>query len=116
MPPAERGSMVPAPWHRMWAAALDALEADVAEVEKLIGDDHRVRDLPITDPWSPPAGLATLPLDLLPRADHVLGRQIAATHAIALAIATNRRQAAMTARVEAGGQGAPGPAYVDYAM
>jgi hypothetical protein len=116
MPPVERGSMVTAPWHRMWAAALDALEADVAEVEELIRDDPHVRDFPVTDPWNPPAGLATLPLDLLPRADHILGRQIAATHAIALAIAANRRQAAMAARVEAGDQGAPGPAYVDHAM
>jgi hypothetical protein len=100
----------------MWVAALDVLEADVTAVEELIGDDHRGRDFPISDPWNPPAGLATLPLDLLPRADRILARQIAATHTIALAIATNRRQAAMAARIEAGGQGAPPPAYIDYAM
>jgi hypothetical protein len=107
---------VNAQWHSEWAAALDALEADVVQVEALLADDHRIRDLPVSDPWSPPAGLGPLPLELKPRASTVLARQIAAAHAITLALATNRKQAAMAARIEAGSQGASRPAYVDCAM
>jgi hypothetical protein len=103
-------------WHAEWAAALDALETDVVKVETLLADDHRIRDLPVSDPWAPPAGLGPLPLELKPRASAVLARQIAAAQAITLALATNRKQAAMAARIEAGGQGAPRPAYVDCAM
>jgi hypothetical protein len=103
-------------WHREWVAALDALEADVVEVEELIADDHRLRENPLSDLWTPPAGLGPMPLDLRPRASTVLARQIAAAQAIATAIATNRRQAAMATRIESGGQGAPRPAYVDCAM
>ena len=51
-------------WHRAWTAALDELEADVTRVEALLADDHRVRDLPVADPWTPPAGLGPLPLEI----------------------------------------------------
>jgi len=101
-------------WHRAWTAALDELEADVTRVEALLADDHRVRDLPVADPWTPPAGLGPLPLELRPRADAILGRQIAATQAISVALATNRRQAELLARVESGAT-PPRPAYVDCA-
>ena len=102
-------------WHRAWTAALDELEADVTRVEALLADDHRARDLPVADPWAPPQGLGPLPLDLRPRADAILGRQLAATQAIAVALTTGRRQAEMLSRVESGA--APSrPAYVDCAM
>ena len=105
-----------AQWHRAWGAALDALEVDVALVEALLGEDHRVRDFPVADPWKPPDGIGRLPMDLRPRADAILGRQLAASRAIAHAIATNRRQAAMLDRIEVGDQGAPRPVYLDYAV
>jgi hypothetical protein len=102
-------------WHDAWTAALDELEADVDRVEALLADDHRVRDLPPVDPWSPPAGLGPLPLDLRPRADAVLSRQIAAAQSLALAMVANRRQTEMAARIEAGG--APRrPSYLDFAV
>jgi hypothetical protein len=103
-------------WREAWAAALDELEADVVQVEALLAEDHRQRDNPLTDPWSPPEGLGPLPLDLRPRADAILARQIAATSAVALTLATNRRQAAVASRIETGNQSAPRPAYVDCAM
>nr|WP_205864454.1 hypothetical protein [Planosporangium mesophilum] len=94
---------------------MDALEADVDRVEALIADDHRVRDLPPADPWSPPEGLGPLPLDLRPRADAILSRQIAATQALAIALVANRRQAEAASRIEAGD--APRrPAYLDCAV
>jgi hypothetical protein len=103
-------------WRDAWTAALDELEADVARVEALLLEDHRVRDHPLTDPWAPPEGLGPLPLDLRPRADAILSRQIATAAAVTRALATNRRQAAMAERIETGGQAAPRPAYVDCAM
>jgi hypothetical protein len=95
--------------------ALDELEADVDQVELLLANDHRVRDLPPADPWSPPDGLGPLPLDLRPRADAILSRQIAATQALALMMATNRRQSEMATRIEAGDEPRR-PAYLDCAI
>ena len=108
--------MKPDNWRDAWVAALDDLDADVARMEALLADAQRVRDLPLTDPWSPPAGLGPLPLDLRPRADAILTRQVAATQQLAVAIAANRRQAAFAAKVESGGYGKAPPTYVDRAM
>jgi hypothetical protein len=103
-------------WQQAWAAALDALELDVAAAEALLADGQRTRDLPAADPWSPPAGLGPLPLDLRPRADGILTRQLAAATDLVRALATTRRQAAAAGRLETGGSGAPRPAYLDCAL
>ena len=103
-------------WQQAWVAALDVLEADVTEVESMLSADHRQRDTPIANAWQPPVGLGPLPLDLRPRADAILNRQFAAASAVTRAITINRKQAAVAARIEAGQQGAPRPAYVDCAM
>jgi hypothetical protein len=104
-------------WHGAWVAALDALEADVHQVEAMLTEDHRLRDAPVVSPWTPPEGLGPLPLDLRPRADAILSRQIAAAGAVVAAIAGNRRQAQLAGRIEAGRQAQPArPAYVDCAM
>ena len=102
-------------WHEAWAAALDELDADVTRIETLLADDHMARDLPLTNPWAPPPGLGPLPLDLRPRADAILQRQLSATQALTTALANGRRQAEMLARVETGTAPAR-PAYVDCAM
>ncbi|MBT8225372.1 MAG: hypothetical protein HKP61_13780 [Dactylosporangium sp.] len=103
-------------WATAWTAALDELEADVTEVEQLLADDHRQRDHAIADGWKPPAGIGPLPLDLRPRADAILGRQLAAAKAVTLALATTRKQARVASKIEAGQQGAARPAYIDCAM
>jgi hypothetical protein len=103
-------------WREAWLAVLDELDRDVEAVEALLVQDHSRRELPVADPWAPPAGLGPLPLDLRPRADGIIARQLAAAHAITVALATNRRQAAVAARIETGGGAAPRPAYVDCAM
>ncbi len=104
------------PWRQAWTRALDALEADVVDVEAMLADDHRLRDAPPGNPWSPPQGLGPLPLDLRPRADAILARQIAAAQAIGLVIATNRQQAALVEHIEDGRRAnPPRPAYVDCA-
>lgn len=103
-------------WRQAWIVALDALEADVEAVEQMITDEHRRRDLPMATPWEPPAGLGPLPLDLRPRADCILTRQIEAAQALAMAVTANRRQMAYASRVEVGTPGKAVPSYVDYAM
>ena len=103
-------------WRSAWVAALDALDADVAAVEQMLVQEHRIRDLPHADPWSPPAGMGPLPLDLRPRADAILNRQASAAQQLILAIASNRRQAAFVAKVEVGDSGKAPPTYVDRAM
>jgi hypothetical protein len=104
-----------ADWHHAWSQALDAFELDVAATEALLADDHLLRDHALADPWAPPAGLGPLPLDLRPRADGILARQLTAADAVVKAISMNRRQAAATARIETG-QGAARPAYIDCAL
>ena len=103
-------------WATAWTSALDELEADVEEVEQMLADDHRQRDHEITNAWAPPPGLGPLPLDMKPRADAILTRQLAAAKAVTLALATNRQHATLASRIETGGQAAPRPAYVDCAM
>jgi len=102
-----------AAWREEWVAALDALEADVVTIERLIEDEHRVQALPAAKPWSAPTGLGKLPMDLKPRADRILARQIAAARAVSTAITGNRRQTAYAAKVEVGTAGKAVPAFVD---
>ncbi|MDT4994173.1 MAG: hypothetical protein QOH97_4065 [Actinoplanes sp.] len=103
-------------WRKTWVDALDALEADVDAVEQMIKDEHGRRDLPAGTPWHPPAGLATLPLDLRRRADAILARQVDVARKLSAAITTNRRQTAFAARVEVGTPGKAVASYVDKAV
>lgn len=105
-----------ADWRSAWVDALDRLEADVAEVEELLRTDQFLRETPPSDAWTPPEGIGPLPLDLRPRADRILARQLAAAEAIARAMAGNRRQAALTSKIELFDSGAARPAYLDQAI
>jgi hypothetical protein len=113
--PAGGAATMTAEWRLAWIAVLDELELDVDAADALLADTQRERDLPISDPWSPPAGLGPLPLDLRPRADAVLARQLAAAAAVACALGTTRRQAAVALRLD-NGHDAPRPSYVDQAL
>jgi hypothetical protein len=103
-------------WRDVWIAALDELEADVEAVERMIIDEHRSQEMPVADPWAPPAGIGPIPLDLRPRADFILTRQLEAAKAAALAITANRRQTAFASRVEVGTAGKGVPTYIDCAI
>jgi hypothetical protein len=103
-------------WYEAWTAALDELELDVESVEALLEGEHATRDHPVNDPWRPPTGLGPLPLELRPRADAILARQLAATEAITRGMIVNRQQAALLERVQTAQKPALRPAYIDCAM
>lgn len=104
-------------WRASWERALDDLELDVDEAEALLAEERRNKEIPVVKPWSPPADLGPLPLDLRPRADAILQRQIAVAQHIATALVGNRRQAAALSKIETGGNGSsPRPVYLDYSM
>jgi hypothetical protein len=102
-------------WRGAWTAALDELELDVSVIEVLLADEHRQAETPPTDLWKPPTELGALPLELKPRADEILTRQLKVAEEIARRITANRQQTAMTARIETG-EAVKRPVYVDRAM
>ncbi|BCY15145.1 hypothetical protein [Actinoplanes sp. L3-i22] len=102
-------------WRGAWTAALDELEMDVATIEAMLADEHRYAESPPADIWKPPTELGALPLELKPRADEILTRQLAAAEEIARRLTANRQQTAMTARIETG-EAVKRPVYLDCAM
>jgi hypothetical protein len=102
-------------WHGAWSAALDELELDVAQVEAMLADERRHAENPPADLWKPPTELGALPLELKPRADEILTRQLKAAQEIAKRLTSNRRQQAVTTRIETG-EAVKRPVYVDRAM
>jgi hypothetical protein len=102
-------------WTSAWADALDALELDVATTEAMLAEQHRFAEAPAADPWRPPEGLGPLPLDLRPRADAILARQVAAAAELTRRLAANRQQSAVVARIETG-ERVKRPAYLDRAL
>jgi hypothetical protein len=102
-------------WREAWSAALDELEMDVVAVEAMLADERRVAETPPSDLWRPPTELGALPLELRPRADAILTRQLAAAEELARRLTANRQQSAMTARIETG-EAVKRPVYLDCAM
>jgi hypothetical protein len=102
-------------WRDAWTAALDELELDVATVEVMLADERRHAESPPADLWRPPTELGALPLELKPRADEILTRQLRVAQEIARRLTSNRQQLAMTARIETG-EAVKRPVYVDRAM
>jgi len=102
-------------WYGAWSAALDELELDVSRVEAMLDDEHRNAETPPADLWRPPTELGALPLELRPRADEILTRQLKAAEEIARRLTANRQQMAMTSRIETG-EAVKRPLYVDRAM
>jgi hypothetical protein len=102
-------------WRAAWTAALDELELDVAATEAMLADAHRQAETPPADLWKPPAELGALPLELRPRADEILTRQLAAAQEIAHRLTATRAQQAMTSRIETG-EAVKRPVYLDCAM
>jgi hypothetical protein len=105
----------PQSWRGAWTAALDELEMDVEATETMLSDGHRMAQTPRANPWQAPQDLGALPLELKPRADAILTRQLAAAGEIARRLTATRQQQAMTARIETG-EAVKRPVYLDWAM
>jgi len=102
-------------WRGAWTAALDELELDVGEIEAMLADERRHAETPPADLWRPPTELGALPLELKPRADEILARQLRVAEEIARRLTANRQQIAVTSRIETG-EAVKRPLYVDCAM
>jgi hypothetical protein len=102
-------------WRDAWTAALDELEMDVAATEAMLADSRRLNETPEADPWRPPQDLGALPLELKPRADEILTRQLSAAQEIARRLTSTRQQQVVTARIETG-ERVKRPLYLDCAM
>jgi len=102
-------------WTAAWVAALDRLELDVDETERMMtglpvsvaeSQEHR---------WTAPPGLGPLPESLNERAMQVNARQIEVARRIALALGATRREADLANRLSQSSGDAP-PVYVDHLM
>ncbi|MBM2617387.1 hypothetical protein JIG36_17670 [Actinoplanes sp. LDG1-06] len=102
-------------WHGAWSAALDELELDVSTVELMLADEHRHAETPPASLWKPPTELGALPLELKPRADEILTRQLKAAEEIARRMTATKQQMTMTTKIETG-EAVKRPVYVDRAM
>jgi hypothetical protein len=102
-------------WRQAWTAALDELELDVAAAEAMLADDHRHAEYAPANLWKPPTELGALPLELRPRADEILTRQLRAAEEIARRMVATRQQMTMNSRIETG-EAVKRPVYLDCAM
>jgi hypothetical protein len=99
-----------------WVEALDAFEADLLEVERMLTAEERLKERPPIGLWTPPEGLGPLPDELRERAEELLERQAVMAHLVMVALATNRRHVAAASRIEVGSRGQPRPSFIDRPM
>lgn len=93
-----------------WESALTELELDIADTEAMLAGDH----VPLsTSRWEPPQGLGALPEPLHERAQLLLDRHTEVAQRLSEALVLNRRQARLTASLNAGGPRRP--VYIDAA-
>lgn len=91
-----------------WAAALDALEAEVERAHALADGGVVADEAPV---WRPEAGLGPLPKSLAPRARQLLDAQAAAARRVTEASASSRRHLDVVATLRA--NGSQSPVYLD---
>jgi hypothetical protein len=105
-------------WDAAWAAALDRMELDAAQVETMLVRLHaeadHVPDLPVL--WSPPERLGPLPASLAVRAQAVLERHQRMATALTSAMVENARQRRATAALNDVTARRAEPVYVDTAV
>ena len=102
-------------WTDAWVEALDRLELDVDEAERMLTGSLLSPDEAQQNRWVAPTGFGPLPESLYERAVQVNARQIEVTRKIALALGATRRESDLAHRLSSSGQPA-GPLYVDHLM
>jgi len=96
------GSADPSGWSTAWASALDAVELDLQEAERLLSRLHAEALDPVAalsaarGAWAPPVGLGPLPESMEERARTVLARQLEVAERLAAAAVQSRKQLAFT--------------------
>lgn len=94
----------------VWEEELERLELEVISVERLV---RGLEASPI-EPWSPPAALGSMPVDLAARAQELLARQRQASRALTEALEVARKQVAYAGRViDITGRSYTDPVYFD---
>jgi hypothetical protein len=87
----------------------------VTATEAMLLAERRMAETPMSDVWKPPQEIGALPLELRPRADEILTRQLRVAEEIARRLTSTRQQQAVTARIETG-ERVKRPVYLDCAM
>lgn len=93
----------------VWETELERLELEVISVERLI----RGLDATPLEPWSPPAVLGSMPVDLAARAQELLARQRIAAKALTAALEQAQKQVSYAGRVIDITGRTPEPIYFD---
>jgi hypothetical protein len=94
------GSADPSGWSTAWAHALDAVELDLDEAERLLERLHADTLDPVAaltvarGAWTPPVGLGPLPESMEERARTVLARQLDVAERLVVAAVHSRQQLA----------------------
>ncbi|GGM60913.1 hypothetical protein ACFFX1_28200 [Dactylosporangium sucinum] len=87
-------------WDAAWSAALDAMELEADEVERMLRHRDMPERLPAEAPgFTPPPGIGPLPAALEERARRLVQRQLDLSRELSIAIAGNRQQARLVARL-----------------
>lgn len=105
-------------WHQAWTCALEELELDVVEAERLLATGRDAADgIDIIDrrdlaSWRPPV-IGPLPVDLRARAEAILARQLRVADDLARMMGANRREVEVARRMTSGTLGRRQSVFVD---
>jgi hypothetical protein len=102
-------------WTSAWTEALDRLELDVAETERLLAGRRTSSAEAQAARWVAPTDLGPIPESLQERAIRLHGRQIETAHRLALALGATRRESDLAHRLSRSGP-RHSPLYVDHLM
>jgi hypothetical protein len=106
------GGTSPAERSEDWLAVLEAMELEADAVEQMLRHrDMMAEQVPDPGVFPPPPGVGPLPLPLTERARALVQRQLDLSRELSIAIAGNRQQARLVARLQR--EGPPPPVYLD---
>lgn len=107
-------------WHDAWSAALEVLELDVLEAERLLALGRAPADagelMPVPGAWTPPRVRGALPADLRARAEAILARQLRVADDLVRAMGSNRRELQVARKMNSGAVDRTRPVFVDSRM
>lgn len=107
-------------WHEAWSIALEALELDVVEAERLLALGRPAADanelMTGVAAWSPPRLAGPLPVELRARAEAILARQLRVADDLVRAMGSNRREVQVARKMNSGSVDRTRPVFVDSQM